>query len=157
VEIVIADRDLRAARAIAAGLPRDVTVVEVDASRPRSLAAALGNTNVLINACHHSLNLFVMDAALAIGCHYCDLGGLFHVTHRQLRRHAEFRRAGLLALLGIGSAPGIVNVMARAGAERFETVREIHIAVGTRDRTVRRVSPGIEASYSIDTILDEAS
>ena len=34
-----------------------------------------------------------MDAALTLGAHYCDLGGLFHVTRQQLRRHAEFKRA----------------------------------------------------------------
>ena len=157
VEIVVADRDIRAARAASEDLSRRVTVVEVDATRPRSLARTLAGTTVLINASHHDLNLAVMDAALAIGCHYCDLGGLFHVTRRQLRRHAEFKRAGLLALCGIGSAPGIVNVMARAGADEFERVREIHIAVGTRDRTPRRGPSVLETSYSIQTILDEAS
>jgi saccharopine dehydrogenase-like NADP-dependent oxidoreductase len=157
VEIVVADRDLRAARAVAGTLPRKVTAVKVDAARARRLASALRGTSVLINACHHSLNLSVMDAALRVGSHYCDLGGLFHMTRRQLRRHGEFRRAGRLALLGMGSAPGIVNVMARAGAERLDAVREIHIAVGTRDRTRRQGQAAIETSYSIETVLDEAS
>jgi lysine 6-dehydrogenase len=157
VEIVLADRDAAAARTVARGLPPHVTVVEADASRPRRLARALGPVTVLVNACHHSLNLRVMDAALAIGCHYCDLGGLFHMTRRQLQRGAEFRRAGLLALLGIGSAPGIVNVMARAGAARLDTLREIHVAVGTRDRTPRKGDALLDTSYSIETVLDEAS
>ena len=157
VEIVVADRDLRAARAAAIGLPRAVRVIEVDATRQKKLARALAGTNVLINTCHHDLNMAVMDAAMAIGCHYCDLGGLFHVTRRQLRRNAEFKRAGLLALCGIGSAPGIVNVMARAGADRFDRVREIHIAVGTRDCTPRDGADLLETSYSIQTVLDEAS
>ena len=157
VEIVLADRDARAARAVAATLPRRVKIIDVDAARPRAVARALAGTAVLVNACHHDFNLRVMDAALAIGCHYCDLGGLFHVTRRQLRRDAQFKRAGLLALCGIGSAPGIVNVMARAGAERFERVREIHIAVGTRDRTPRRGPSLLDTSYSISTVLDEAS
>ena len=34
-----------------------------------------------------------MDAALDARCHYVDLGGLFHMTRRQLRLDAEFRRA----------------------------------------------------------------
>ncbi len=131
IEIVLADRDLRAARRVAATLPRRVKVVQVDASDPRSLQRALGGTQVLINACHHDFNLSVMDAAMALKAHYCDLGGLFHVTKRQLRRHGAFKRAGLLALCGIGSAPGIVNVMARAGADRLDEVHEIHVAVGT--------------------------
>src|SRR5207237_3105750 len=95
--------------------------------------------------------------ALAIRSHYCDLGGLFHITRQQLRRDAEFRAAGLRALCGIGSGAGIVNIMARAGADRLDRVEEIHIAVGTIDRTVRQGESPLATSYSIETVLDEAS
>ena len=132
IDLVLADRDVATARKVAATLPRRVKVVAADASSPDALARALNDVGIIINSCHHSLNLAVMDTALKLGAHYCDLGGLFHVTRQQLRRHAEFRRAGLLALCGIGSAPGIVNVMARASVDRFERVDEVHIAVGTR-------------------------
>jgi len=157
IEIVIGDRDVRAAERIARTLPRRVRVVGIDATKPSSAVRALRGTVVLINACHHSLNLRVMDIALAIRSHYCDLGGLFHITRQQLRRDAEFKRAGLLALCGIGSAPGIVNIMARAGADRLDRVEEIHIAVGTIDRTVRQGESPLATSYSIETVLDEAS
>jgi saccharopine dehydrogenase-like NADP-dependent oxidoreductase len=155
--IVVADRDVRAAKRIAHTFSRRVRLAGVDATRLSSTARALRGAAVLINACHHSLNLQVMDTALAIGSHYCDLGGLFHVTRQQLRRDAEFRRAGLLALCGIGSAPGTVNIMARAGADRLDQVEEIHIAVGTIDRTPRQGASPLATSYSIDTVLDEAS
>src|SRR5205823_3515834 len=148
---------VRAAERIARTLPRRVRVVGIDATKPSSAVRALRGTVVLINACHHSLNLRVMDIALAIRSHYCDLGGLFHITRQQLRRDAEFKRAGLLALCGIGSAPGIVNIMARAGADRLDRVEEIHIAVGTIDRTVRQGESPLATSYSIETVLDEAS
>ncbi len=157
IEIVMADRDRAAARRLAADLPRRVTVVEADAASASSLARAFEGATVVINACHHDFNLRVMDAALQAGSHYCDLGGLFHVTRRQLRRNARFRRAGLLAVCGMGSAPGIVNVMARAAADGLDRVREIHVAVGTRDATPRQGRSLIETSYSIQTVLDEAS
>jgi saccharopine dehydrogenase (NAD+, L-lysine-forming) len=157
IDIVLADRDLRAARGVAATLPRPVRIVATDARNPAAVARALADTCVIINACHHDFNLRVMDAALAIGCHYLDLGGLFHVTRRQLRRHGEFKRAGLLALCGMGSAPGIVNVLARAGAARLERVDEIHVAVGTSSGATCNGTPLLETSYSIQTVLDEAS
>jgi saccharopine dehydrogenase (NAD+, L-lysine-forming) len=98
-----------------------------------------------------------MEAALLAGAHYCDLGGLFHVTLEQLELHARFERADRLALLGMGAAPGVVNVLARAAADEMERVDEIHILVGNVDRTPGR-EPGIlGASYSMQTILDEAS
>jgi saccharopine dehydrogenase (NAD+, L-lysine-forming) len=157
LDIVVADRDRAAARRLAAKMPRRVTAVEADAASPRSLARALDGAAVVVNACHHDFNLRVMDAALLAGSHYCDLGGLFHVTRRQLARDAQFRRAGLLAVCGMGSAPGIVNVMARAAADGLDRVQEIHIAVGTRDATPRRGESLLETSYSIQTVLDEAS
>jgi len=157
VEILVADRDVEAARRIARGLPRRVRAVDADAANARALRRALAGTSVIINACHHTLNLCVMDAALAVKSHYCDLGGLFHVTRQQLQRDVEFRKAGLLALCGIGSAPGIVNVMARAGADRLEPLTDVHIAVGTIDRTPRRGGSPLETSYTIETVLDEAS
>src|SRR5262249_48402652 len=114
VDIVVADRDVRAARALAKTLPRAGPGVGADAASPADLARVLAGTTVVLNSCHHDFNLRVMDAALSLGAHYCDLGGLFHVTKQQLPRDVEFRAAGLLALCGMGSAPGIVNVMARS-------------------------------------------
>jgi saccharopine dehydrogenase-like NADP-dependent oxidoreductase len=161
VDIVLADRDAAAARAVVRGLPaarrRRVRIATVDAADVAGTARALAGTTVLINACHHSFNLRVMRVALDCGSHYCDLGGLFHVTRQQLRLHRRFERAGLLALCGIGSAPGIVNVMARAAADALDSVSEIHIAVGTVDLAPRPTAVPLATSYSIDTVLDEAS
>ena len=157
IDLVLADRNVAEARRVAASLPRPISAIEADAASPASLARALKDASVVINACHHDCNLRVMDAALQAGAHYCDLGGLFHVTRRQLSRDARFRRAGLLAICGIGSAPGIVNVMARAAADRLDRVSEIHIAVGTRNATPHRGRPLLDTSYSIETVLDEAS
>jgi saccharopine dehydrogenase-like NADP-dependent oxidoreductase len=60
-------------------------------------------------------------------------------------------------VLGIGAAPGVVNVLARAAADEMERVDEIHVLVGGADRTPGRQAGVLGASYSIETILDEAS
>ena len=57
----------------------------------------------------------------------------------------------------MGSAPGIVNVMARSAADGMDLVHEIHVAVGTSDRTRRKGASLLDTSYSILTVLDEAS
>jgi saccharopine dehydrogenase-like NADP-dependent oxidoreductase len=159
VEIVLADRDEPAATAIARSLRkrRRITVVPVDASKKAPTVRALAGTSVLVNACHHALNVRMMDVALACGAHYCDLGGLFHVTLEQLRKHQAFAKADLLAICGMGSAPGIVNVMARDAVDRLDTVSDVHIAVGTIDRTPRQRPGLLSTSYTIHTVLDEAS
>ena len=61
---------------------------------------------MLVNSASYRVNLDAMTACLEAGCHYLDLGGLYWMTSRQLELGPRFERAGLLALLGIGSAPG---------------------------------------------------
>jgi lysine 6-dehydrogenase len=157
VKIIIADYNQRAAGQLARPLGARARALRVDVTQVAATARALGGAFAIINCCQHEFNLPVMEAALRAGAHYCDLGGLFHVTRRQLGLHARFRRAGLLALLGIGAAPGIVNLLARAAADDMERVDEIHILVGNVDRTPGRPSGVFGASYSLQTILDEAS
>ena len=159
VRVVVADRDGDVAAALARRLRagRRVHAVEVDARRPAETARRLAGAFAIVNCCPHDFNLPVMEAALRAGAHYCDLGGLFHVTRAQLKLDRRFRDAGLLALVGIGAAPGIVNVLARAAADEMDRVDEIHILVGGADRTPGRDPGVLAASYSIQTILDEAS
>ena len=159
VKILIADRDGRAAKRLARACAGGARArgIEVDVNQVAPTAHALRGAFAIINCCHHDLNLVVMEAALRAGAHYCDLGGLFHVTRRQLELDARFRRADRLALLGIGAAPGVVNVMARAAADDMERVDEIHILVGGIDRTPGREPGLLGVSYSIQTVLDEAS
>ena len=82
------------------------------ADAPASLARALEGCDVLVNSASYRVNLDAMRACLEAGCHYLDLGGLYWMTGRQLELGPRFEAAGLLALLGIGSAPGKTNLMA---------------------------------------------
>ena len=76
------------------------------------LAEQLSGMDVLVNSAAYRINLAAMGACLDAGCHYMDLGGLYHVTAEQLELSGKFEQRGLLALLGIGSAPGKTNLLA---------------------------------------------
>jgi lysine 6-dehydrogenase len=145
VEVVVADRD--------PGPARDLDV-ELRAADVRDPAAVAGATCVIASL-PYRMNLAAMDAALAARASYIDLGGLFHVTLEQRARAAAFADAGLTAILGMGSAPGIVNVMAAAGAAGMARVDAVHVMVGARDATRWRVPPRWSFGYSPDTLLDE--
>jgi len=152
--VLLLDADRAAAKRVARRYgPGRARVARADAGDPRGLSTRLRGAAIVINCAPYVLNLAVMEAALRAGCHYLDLGGLFHVTRRQLRLDARFRRAGLLAVLGIGSAPGIVNVLARAAADSLRRVRAIRIYNGGADYT-RYASP-LSFSFSPATVLDE--
>jgi hypothetical protein len=126
----------------------------VDARDPASLAAALAGASVCVNCADYRLNLAVMDACLAVGVHYVDLGGLFHVTRLQLEHDREFEAAGLTAVLGMGSAPGKTNLLARAAVERLGSEpRQLDIWAVTRDPAA--ADHPFPAPYSVRTLLDE--
>ena len=146
---VIADRDLGPA----AGL--DVELVPVDVADADSLARALAGATCAITSLPYRMNLLAMDAALAARVHYIDLGGLYHLTLLQRERHAAFRDAGRMAILGMGSAPGILNVMAAQAALGMTRVEEVHCMVGAKDSTPWHAPPLLPFGYSPDTLLDE--
>jgi saccharopine dehydrogenase (NAD+, L-lysine-forming) len=148
------DADERVARRMARRYGRARAVASaVDASDVGSLARALAGVAVLVNCLPYRLNLLAMRAALEARCHYLDLGGLFHTTRRQLKLDREFRQKGLLAVLGMGSAPGIVNVLAHAGVDRLRRVHAIRIYNGGADHT--RYDAPVAFGFSPATVLDE--
>ncbi len=119
------------------------------------LAAELEGAGALVNSASYRVNLEAMDACLEAGCHYLDLGGLYHVTARQLARSAEFEAAGLLAILGIGSSPGKTNLMAaRAVSELGSAPDRIEVFAAGRDLDPPE---GFSAPYALQTLLDEVT
>jgi lysine 6-dehydrogenase len=128
-----------------------------------SLAQALEGCDALINSASYRVNLDAMAACLHAGCHYLDLGGLYWMTELQLELHAQFQRQGLLALLGIGSAPGKTNLMAKVAVRDLReavngdgaappVIEAIHVAAAGRD--LDRPS-GFSVPYALRTLLDE--
>jgi saccharopine dehydrogenase (NAD+, L-lysine-forming) len=151
--------DLDAARAAEVGESQGggkASAAAVDARGDDALASALDGCDVLVNAASYRVNLDAMRAALAAGCHYVDLGGLYWMTGRQLELDAEFERAGRLAVLGMGSSPGKTNVMARrAVRELGGAAEELHVAAAGRDPAS---TPGaLRFPYALRTLLDEVT
>jgi saccharopine dehydrogenase (NAD+, L-lysine-forming) len=149
LDVVVADRDLAPVRELG------VRGIEVDVTDAASLRRAIDGAFAVIASLPYRFNVEVMRGALEAGAHYVDLGGLFHTTRRQMALAADFARAGRMALLGMGSAPGILNVMAVRAARGMDRVREIHCMVGADDRTRVRNAPPLGFGYSPDTLLDE--
>ncbi len=149
LEVVVADRD-------PATKPEPgVQYVGLDITDPASLERVLRGAYAVIASLPYQLNLLAMRGALATGTHYVDLGGLFHITRQQLELAPEFENKGIMALLGMGSAPGIINVLAVHAARDLEVVREVHCLVGAVDHTRYRNVPPLGFGYSPDTLLDE--
>ena len=147
VDLLILDPDgERAERVASEAGGRAATVGIGDPSLPEALAGS----DAVAACIPYRLNLEAMEAALEARVPYADLGGLFHVTLRQLELDRRFLEGGVAAVIGIGCCPGISNLLARVAADRLDDVRSIDIVDGAIE-----AGGDFGIPYSADTILDE--
>lgn len=155
-DILIADRDKQEAKKFAESFKlKRVQGVAVDIMNQKNLVKTLRGSDVVIASIPYKLNLNVMQAALEAGCNYLDLGGLFHMTQKQLNLHGRFKEKNLIAILGCGSTPGTTNIMARYGADLLEEIHEINITFAAYDKTKHKTH--LVVPYSMYTVFDEFS
>lgn len=146
VKITVADR-----RPPRDKFPSRVKFSEINLLHHASLTRLLKKHDVVINSTSHHFNLPVMRAAFAAGTKYLDLGGLFHFTRKQLKLNSKFKKKNVLAVLGMGCAPGVANLLAAWAAKGMDQVSEIHIKVGGRSWD----PPTTDVPYAIGTIREE--
>ena len=157
-EIVVGDFDREQAGAVAAGYGGGkARGAFVDARDRESVTAAIAGCDAMVNATQHFWNIDVMHAAAAAGVHYTDMGGLFHVTKQQVELTGEFEKAGVTAVIAMGGAPGVTNILAKYGAERLDVVEEAHALCGNVDDTDWSGYDGWVVPYSLETLCDEFS
>jgi saccharopine dehydrogenase-like NADP-dependent oxidoreductase len=152
--ITIADYNEARAQEVAAALNRpNIEVRQIDVTNEERLGALIRGANVVLNAVEYVFNEPVLRTCIRERVHYADLGGLFHMTRKQLAMDDEAQAAGITAIAGMGGTPGITNVLARLAVDRLESVDSIKIQTGGNDATLS--SAPLAAPYSMRTILDE--
>jgi lysine 6-dehydrogenase len=155
--MTLLDLDLTRAQAVAdAHGGAKASAREIDARSVSDLASSIADADVLLNTASYRINLEAMQACLEAGCNYLDLGGLYWMTRRQVELDGDFKHAGLLAVLGIGSSPGKTNLMAARGVRELGggAIEAVDVMAAGRDPAAPddgRMRP----PYSIQTLLDE--
>jgi saccharopine dehydrogenase-like NADP-dependent oxidoreductase len=154
-EVLAVDLNLWRAKAVLARIPqrRKIKALKADIRDTARCARLLRGSRALLNCAWFEHNLKAMDLALAARAHYVDLGGLFHMTLKQLKREAAFRRAGLKAVLGCGSTPGITNMMVSRMAPSFKTIDTVAIYDASHDPALSEEV--FLPPFSIRTMLEE--
>ena len=134
-KIICADRDRDAAERCAGRLAK-AAAIQVDARNAAEVLRAANGADLIVNALPPDFNPTVMHAALANGMHYQDMASgpvpdidFVGSVQRQLALDEAFKSAGLRALINTGSAPGLVNVIARHAADRLDSVESIDIFI----------------------------
>ena len=128
---------------------------DLDVTDPRRLAAAVAGVDIVINAVPTLLGhqMAIFEACLAARVTYTDLGGLGTYTVKQKAMHEKFRAAGVAAVIGTGSDPGMSNVICRAVADELDTIDRINLYWAAE--FVGPENPVLVPPYSISTVLAE--
>ncbi len=153
-EIIIAGRDLKKASEHAKSFKSiRVKARKVDINNEKELVNLLRGSEVCVNCVQYYFNLIIMKTCLKARTNYVDLGGLFHYTKKQLKLHNEFKKIGRTAILGMGAAPGISNILAFYGSQFLEKINKIEIVFADKDYT--NYKQKFILPYSFKTIIDE--
>lgn len=127
-ELVIADINYEKAKKRADGLRNDkVSPAFCDVTDYANLVKLMRGCDVVIDETEMA-GVQTLNAALEAGAHIIDLGAWIEGTLEQLKLDAEFKKAGLTAILGLGSSPGITNIYSRYVVDKLDTVESIHLS-----------------------------
>jgi saccharopine dehydrogenase (NAD+, L-lysine-forming) len=118
-EYVIADKDIEAARKLSAELGGKVKAVELNADDAGSLRDAIAGADVILNCVgpFYKYGPPILAAAIAAGIDYVDICDDLDATEAMLEMDAKAKEAGISALIGMGSSPGMANVLVKFTAE----------------------------------------
>ena len=100
-----------------------------------------GGCPTVINCADDFYNDNVFDACLLTGVNHVDMGSELNATRRRQRRHKQFKRAGLTAIQGCGSVPGIGGVMLRHLSRRFSRMVRVESGFAWDSNQKTFVSP----------------
>lgn len=156
IELLLADVNIDSATALATSLGGHINAVSCDAHNHESLCQALAGVDLVVNSAQYEVNRSVMRACVTIGAHYMDMGGLFHETQKQKVLDDEFKAAGLTAVMGMGAAPGMTNVLAQHLAAKFDHLEAIDACAAMGSAEGQENETGVFIPpYSIKTLLAE--
>ena len=122
--------------AVAKKIRRDADILRADLGRAEDIRKACRGADVIVNATMPRYNVPVMLEAIRIRANYVDLASEGSLNpkdpskvHDQIALDEEFRRVERTAILGMGVAPGITNLLAQRSAAAMDRIDSIRIRV----------------------------
>ncbi|MBW8465611.1 saccharopine dehydrogenase NADP-binding domain-containing protein [Acidovorax sp.] len=126
--ILVAGRRLERARAFARPLGPRVKAVELEADGSSVSAGLLPCVDVLVNCVEEASARFAAQC-LAAGVHYVDISATASVLHDIRRLWGSAGEVRSSAILSVGVAPGLTNLLTRWAVDRLGPLRHVDISV----------------------------
>jgi saccharopine dehydrogenase-like NADP-dependent oxidoreductase len=120
-----------------------------------ALLSLLADCDVCINGVptFAGFQMAIFEACLEARRTYVDYGGMGVYTVKQKAEHEKWKRAGVTAVIGLGSDPGLSNIICRAVADRLDRIERINLYWAATK--IGPDSPVLVPPYSISTVLAE--
>jgi saccharopine dehydrogenase-like NADP-dependent oxidoreductase len=128
-EIVIAGRNAALAESLARELGNKAKVAQINAFDETALTALVRDADLLVNTSgpYFQTLLPALSAAIRARVNYCDFSEDWQAMARALSFDEEAKAAGITAIVGMGDAPGLTNLMAVHAARQFDAAHEIEV------------------------------
>jgi saccharopine dehydrogenase (NAD+, L-lysine-forming) len=131
-DVVIGDIDFKKASALAKVLGEKVSAVQVNASDTSSVKQAIKGADMVVNCVgpYYTFLKPILSTVIESGINYVDVNDDTGATYEALAMDAAAKKANITALIGMGSSPGVTNLLAGYAArellEECESIDMFH-------------------------------
>ena len=113
-------------------------------------AIKYSKSNVVVNCMEGDWNYEVFKVCAKLGVNCIDLGSEIPVTKKQFSLNNVMKKKSIVGITGVGSVPGIGNIMLRYASEKFDTIEDINLGFAWDSNLKEFVVP-----FSIESVLEE--
>ena len=161
-DITVADINTAAARRVAGKLKGiKAYALDFDADSPQSIRKTIYDSAVVLNCVgpFYRYGPTILRTVIDARINYVDVCDDFDATEKMLDMHDKAKKSGVSALIGMGSSPGVANVLVRFCAEslldQVESVDIYHAHGGEKAEGAAVVKHRIHSmSMPIPVFLD---
>lgn len=124
----------------------------IEARRIKTVIKAIkaSKSNVVVNCMEGDWNYEVFKACAMLGVNCIDLGSEIPVTKKQFSLNNVMKKKNIAGITGIGSVPGIGNIMLKYASEKFDTIKDINLGFAWDSNIKEFVVP-----FSIESVIEE--
>jgi len=121
-KVIIGDINIKKAHEIAEEINSDkVVVCEVDVTDPKTLQNTIRDADIVLNCVgpFYKFGPLILKSAIKIGRNYVDINDDVDATQEALKMDNDAKKMNITALIGMGSSPGITNLLAKFAADQL--------------------------------------
>lgn len=124
----------------------------IEATKIHTIIKAIkySKTDVVVNCIEGDWNYEIFRVCAKLGVNCVDLGSEISVTKKQFSLDKIMKRKNIVGVTGMGSVPGIGNVMLKYASSKFDAINEIDVGFAWDSNIKEFVVP-----FSIESVIEE--